>query len=141
MGWFLGISGVLQLLIALWAVHIGRAALRVSERALADANRQRQRADQRERLQWMQTLLNELQPLQQARAANDDRIYRDRQRWIRTALAVSGLRAELPATVALSNRPHEEGWAGMVDTVDKAWEEIHDALGVAADRAYAGQRG
>jgi hypothetical protein len=140
MGWFLGISGVVQLLIALWALKIGRDALKVSERVEQDARSERERADHRDRLMWMQTLLNELRPVQEAMAAPHETEYHNRQRWMKTCLATAGLRDRLPATVAVSERPYSDGWPGMVADVDKAWTELHDALEHEADRAYAGQR-
>ena len=140
MGWFLGISGVIQVALAVFAVLVGAKALRVSERVERDSVRERDRADDRQRLMWLQTLLNELVPLQEEELRPHERGYLDRQRWIRTCLAVGGLRYRLPETAALSDRPFVGGSQDVVDAVDRAWQEIHHVLEVEADRAYAGER-
>ena len=90
-------------------------------------------------MMWMHTVLNDLTPLQEAMAAPHETVYLDRQKWMRTGLAVGGLRKRLPKTAALADRPFSDGWPGMVEAVDEAREEIHDALDAAASRAYAGE--
>jgi hypothetical protein len=78
---------------------------------------------------WLQTTLNQFEPIQEARAADEERAYIDRQRWLRTCLTRLGpIGDTLTATKALAGRPYEAGWAGMIDSVTEAWEEVHAAL-------------
>ena len=108
------IFGTVQALIALLAVYIGWKALRISERVEKDAKLERKRADERDRLMWMHTILNHVDPLAALRAADDQRAYDEKQRWMQTCLARGGLRDDLPITRALTEREFAEPWEGMI---------------------------
>ena len=105
-----------------------------------DSKRELERSDDRQRLMWMQTLLNTLDPLVQARANDNDTSYLDQQRWMLSSLAAGGLRDSLPTTQALARRPFSDGWAGMIEAADDARRELHRQLEFAGDRFYARER-
>src|SRR4051794_24513550 len=86
------VFGSLQVFIGAIALGVAWRSLTISAQVVRDSRRERERADERERLMWMQTLLNELKPIENARAANNEREYVDRQRWMRTCLATGALR-------------------------------------------------
>jgi hypothetical protein len=91
------------------------------------------RTDAHDQLIWLQTALNQFERIQQARAADEERAYIDHQRWLRTCLTRLGPTGDtLTATSALAGRPYDAGWAGMVEAVTEAWEEVHAALDEAA---------
>jgi hypothetical protein len=127
-------------LIALLALYIGFKALRISERVEKDAKLERQRAEQHDRLIWMQTILNHVDPLAALRAAEDERAYVEKQRWMQTCLARGGLRDDLPITKALTEREFAEPWEGMIELRDEAREELFRKLDHVSDRVYAGEK-
>jgi hypothetical protein len=137
MNWFFG---SVQVLIGAVALFVAWKALKISERVERDSRRERERSDDRQRLMWMQTLLNELTPVTEARAANSERDYGDRQRWMLTCLAAGALRDALPITQAVAERPFSEPWAGMDELREQARQELHEKLGQSGDRLYAGER-
>jgi hypothetical protein len=140
MDWFFGTLQVAIGAIALW---VAWKALVISRDLQRDAERERTRAANRDRLMWMQTLLNQLGPLQNEGSAHEIE-YMDLQRWMKTCLAVGGLRKRLPLTMGLTDRPFSDGssdgWPGFVEAVAAARKEIHEALELEGDRAYAGER-
>jgi len=107
---------------------VGWNALRVSQRVQADSALERARADARDRLIWMQTLLNAVPGVPDARAAQNREVYEDLQRWMLTALATAGLRDALPKATMLAIRPFDDPWAGMIELRDLARDELHRAL-------------
>jgi hypothetical protein len=128
-----------QTLLAVIALWVGWRALGISREVQNDATSERQRADSRHQLMWMHTALNELKKLQNAASATNAIDYADSQLWLRTSIAVGGVRSRLPETVALSERPLSDGWPGMVEAVDRAREELHAAIAEDAPRAYANE--
>jgi ABC-type nickel/cobalt efflux system permease component RcnA len=129
---------VLQAIVALVALWVAWRALRLSQMVGDNAAREHKRELDHARLMWMQTLLNEVQPTLNARAADEQKVYEDRQRWMLTCLATAGLRRTLPATQELAERPFSEPWKGMVELADRARAELHNALEHAAEKAYEG---
>lgn len=129
----------LEILVGAVALFVGWKALRISHLVQQDSRRERERADARERLMWMQTLLNELDPLTQARAAEDRQKYEDRQRWMLTALSAGALRETLPTVRSLAERPFGS-WSGFDDFRERARQELHRAIEHSAARLYAGER-
>ncbi|MFL5962596.1 MAG: hypothetical protein ACJ757_06855 [Gaiellaceae bacterium] len=123
--------------LAVYGLVISRNSLSISEKMLRDADGQRDRQEAHDRLMWLQTALNGLEPVQNYAAATNEIKYTDAQRWLRTALSVAGLREQLPLTLALTERPLSQGWAGVVEQVDGARREIYAVLEYESDRAYA----
>lgn len=124
----MAVVALLSLLVAAWAGWIGYRALRISDEMQKTSTRQQDRADARDRLMWMHTVLNDLTPLQEAMAAPHETAYNDRQRWMRTGLAVGALRPLLPKTAALADRPFSDGWNGMVAAVEEVpARDLHGA--------------
>jgi hypothetical protein len=135
--WFFG---TLQVVVALVALYVAWEALKISRQIQQDEIQERERADDRQRLMWMQTLLNSLTPVTDARAANNEREYTDGQRWMLSCLAAGSLRNELPLTQTFAQRPFSEPWAGMDAMREQARLELHEKLEYAGDRLYAGER-
>lgn len=130
--------GVAQIIIGVVALYVGWRALRISRDVRRDAASERERADLRDLLMWMQTLLNAAPGIVDARFGDNEDLYEDRQRCMLTALATAGLRDRLPETRALAERPFSELYGpGIVELSNPARHELHDALEYVGDRAYA----
>lgn len=133
--------GVAQIIIGVVALYVGWRALTISKEVQQDAVSERGRADLRELLMWMQTLLNPIPGIADARFADNEALYEDRQRWMLSGLATAGLRERLPETRALAERPFSEPYGpGIVELTKRARRELHDALEYVGDRAYADRR-
>jgi hypothetical protein len=133
------VFGTIQVVIGAIALWVAWKALVISRDVRQDTEREQTRADNRARLMWMQSVLNQLPLLQREMLAPHEVEYGDAQGWTRTCLAVGGLRHDLPLTMALAERPFGED-EGMVEAVDAARKEIYAALEQEGDRAYAGER-
>jgi len=88
---------------------------------------------------WMHTALNELEPLFEAQHQRDERRFNERRQWLRTALAVAGIRGALPLTEELSQREFGEPEQETIDLRYSAREEILKAIDREGDRAYAAE--
>ena len=131
---------VVNVLVAAWALFIGWKALNTSQAVQNEATRERERADERQRLMYLHDVLNKLSVLTVSRGSEP--FESDRQ-WIRTMLALSGAREQLPVTAAVSDLTFDEAGLGAVlahDEVDAARREILKELEYRADRAYAGEK-
>ena len=137
MGWFVAVSGVVQLAIAAWAIKIGRDALEVSRRVATDSRRERARGDARYRLLALHDLLDVLEPMRIARATLDNDAWTARQQWVRTLLASASLRDQFPVIVALSERDIVATEEETQRMLRQAREELLNELEVEGDRAYA----
>jgi hypothetical protein len=131
-----------QLGIALLALFVAWRAFVISRDALQRSERESTRAGNRERLMWMHTALNQLQPLQEHALAPHENVYVDLHEWLKTCLVVAGARERLPMTAALAQRPLPQvsEREAMIEVVEQARKELLQALQQDGGRAYAGER-
>jgi type II secretory pathway component PulF len=127
--------GIAQIVLAGVALGVGWKALRISQEVQREADDQRKRSEDYDLLMQLQTLLNAVPTIQDG-VSNRSR-FEDRQRWMLTLLAASGLRNELPETRALAEFPFDGVWDELVELAECARLEIHGMLEQAGDRAYA----
>jgi hypothetical protein len=133
-------------LVAVVQVVIALAAVAIAVTAFAFTRHESVRAGNRERLSWMHEALNQLDRLQQEALAPHPRQYVELQQWLKTSLAVAGVRKQLPLTVALAERPipgdpnDNDQRAEMVEAVEEARAELLAALERDGDLAAAGKR-
>ena len=90
--------GIAQIVLGGAALWVAWRALVISNDVQASATRERELSDLRQRLMWMQTLLNEVEPLWIARRDMKEFEFENRQRWMLTVLASGALRDVLPHT-------------------------------------------
>ena len=136
---FLAILGLIVAALAIWIAYL---ALAISRRVQQDAQHERDRDDDHERLRWIEGLLEHVRRLQDAQAALRADEFRDLQMAMRASLAIGGLRRRLPVTVILSERPFSEsaangktGWPPFLLTVDAVRDELFDAASAIAERS------
>jgi hypothetical protein len=140
MGWFVGASAVLQVALAAWAIKIAVNAHGVSEQAALTAEREHRRADARYRLMCLHDCLNAVRELWVAKRTMQADEHFEKQRWLKSMLAVAGARHELPLTVTLSEMPRNTRRDVFGDACISARDELETLIEHDADRIYAGER-
>jgi hypothetical protein len=137
---FLATLGLIVAAVATWIAYL---ALVVARHAQQAAQQERERDDAHEHIKWIETLLEQLRRLQNAQAATHAEEFRDVQMTMRAALAIGGLRRQLPVTTILSERPFSEaaangepGWEPFMMTIGAARDELFDAASHSASREH-----
>ena len=100
------------LIVAAVATWIAYLALVVARHAQQAAQQERERDDAHEHIKWIETLLkSNFAGCRTLKTAPHAEEFRDVQVAMRAALAIGGLRRQLPVTTILSERPFSEAAA------------------------------